>query len=43
VEVHKNARTTPHGRRLMIRRLNEGWTVAAVPATFWVDAKTMRK
>src|SRR5687767_6529588 len=25
----------------MIRRLNEGWTAAAVAATFWVDAKTV--
>ena len=28
MDVHQNAKTTPHGRRLMIERLAEGWTVA---------------
>ena len=43
MDVHQNARTTPRGRRLMIRRLAEGWTIAAVAAAFGVDAKTVRK
>ena len=43
MDVHQNARTTPHGRFLMIRRLPEGWSVAAVAAAFGVDAKTVRK
>ena len=30
MDAHQNAKTTPHGRRLMVRRLAEGWTVAAV-------------
>ncbi len=33
MNVHKNARLTPHGRLLMIRRIEEdGWTVAASAA-----------
>jgi transposase InsO family protein len=43
MDVHQNARTTPHGRLLMIRRLAEGWTVTAVAVAFGVDAKTVRK
>ena len=43
MDVHENARSTPHGRRLMIRRLAEGWTIAAVAAAAGVDAKTVRK
>jgi transposase InsO family protein len=43
MDVHQNARTTCHGRRLMIHRLAEGWTVAAVGAAFGVDPKTVRK
>jgi transposase InsO family protein len=43
MDVHQNARTTPHGRRLMIQRLAEGWTIAAVAAAAGVDPKTVRK
>jgi transposase-like protein len=43
MDVHQNARTTQHGRRLMIRRLDEGWTLAAVARAFGVDPKTVRK
>jgi transposase InsO family protein len=43
MDVHKNARTVPHGRRLMVRRLAQGWTVKAVAASFGVDARTVRK
>lgn len=43
MDVHQNARTTPHGRSLMVRRLAEGWTTAAVAAAFGVDPKTVRK
>jgi transposase InsO family protein len=43
MDVPKNARTTPHGRRLMVERLAAGWTVKAVAAGFGVDAKTVRK
>jgi hypothetical protein len=32
MDIHKNARTTPHSRMLMVQRLASGWTVAAVAA-----------
>ena len=43
MDVHSNARTTPHGRLLMVERLREGWSVAAVAAAAGVDPKTVRK
>jgi transposase len=43
MDVHRNARTTRHGRLLLIRRLPEGWSVAAVAAAMGVDARTVRK
>jgi transposase InsO family protein len=43
MDLHKNARTTPHSRRLMVERLAAGWTVQAVAAASGVDAKTVRK
>ncbi len=32
MDIHKNARTTPLCRMLMVQRLASGWTVAAVAA-----------
>ena len=43
MDVHQNARTTLHGRCLMIRRLADGWTVAEVAAAFGVTLNTVRK
>ena len=43
MDVHQNARTTPHGRRLMIERLAEGWSVARLAAAAGVTAKTVGK
>jgi transposase InsO family protein len=43
MNIHENARTTPHGRRLMADRLAAGWTVSRVAEAFGVDAKTVRK
>jgi transposase-like protein len=43
MDVHENAGTTPHRRRLMVGRLAAGRTVAAVTASFGVNPKTMRK
>ena len=43
MNVHENARTTPHSRMLMIERLRGGWTVADVAAAQGVDARTVRK
>jgi transposase-like protein len=43
MDIHQNARSTPHGRRLMIQRLAEGWTITAVAEAAGVDPKTVRK
>lgn len=44
MNAHKNARTTPFGRAVMVRRvLEEGWSVAAVATTFEVSTRTVRK
>ena len=43
MDVHQNAKTTPRGRLLMIRRLAEGWTVATVAAAAGVTLKTVAK
>jgi transposase InsO family protein len=43
MDIHENARTTPHSRMLMIERLEAGWTVAAVASAHGVDGRTVRK
>jgi len=44
MNAHKNARTTPFGRAVMVRRvLEDGWTVSAVAAAFEVSVRTVRK
>ena len=43
MDIHENARTTRHGRMLMIERLQTGWSVAAVAEALGVAAKTVRK
>jgi transposase InsO family protein len=44
MNAHKNARTTPFGRAVMIRRvLQEGWNVSAVAASCEVSTRTVRK
>jgi transposase InsO family protein len=44
MNAHKNARTTPFGRAVMIRRvLQEGWNVSAVATSFEVSTRTVRK
>jgi transposase len=44
MSTHKNARTTPHGRAVMVRRVEaEGWTAAAVAEAFAVSERTVRK
>jgi transposase InsO family protein len=43
MDIHENARTTRHGRMLMIGRLQAGWSVTAVAETLGVSAKTVRK
>ncbi len=43
MDMHKNARTTPHSRMLIVQRLAEGWSVAAVADGLGVSPKTVRK
>jgi Integrase core domain/leucine-zipper of insertion element IS481 len=43
MDTHQPARSTPLGRRLMIRRLPEGWSVAAVAAAARVTGRTVRE
>ncbi len=43
MDIHKNARTTPHSRRLMIERLAAGWSVMAVAEAQGVSCRTVRK
>ncbi len=44
MSVHKNARTIPLGRAVMVRRIEvEGWTAGAVAAAFAVSVRTVRK
>jgi transposase-like protein len=42
--AHRRARTTPHGRGLLVRRIEEeGWTAARVAEAFGVSERTVRK
>jgi transposase InsO family protein len=44
MNAHNNARATPFGRAVMVRRvLQEGWSVTAVAASFEVSTRTVRK
>ena len=43
MDSHENARTTPHGRMLIVRRLSTGQSVSAVAAAMGVTPKTVRK
>jgi transposase InsO family protein len=43
MDVHKNARTTPHSRALIAQRVHAGETVAAVARAFSICDRTVRK
>ena len=43
MDIHKNARTTLHSRMLIVQRLADGWTVAAVAQAHGISARTVRK
>jgi transposase InsO family protein len=43
MDSHENARTTPHGRMLIVQRLAEGQSVGTVAAAMGLTAKTVRK
>ena len=43
MDIHQNARTTPHSRMLMVQRLADGWTVPRWPLPSASTLKTVRK
>src|SRR2546428_13589528 len=44
MKLHGNARTCPHGRLLMVRRVEqEGWTLAAAAEAAGVSVRTVSK
>ena len=43
MDIHKNARTTPHSRALIARRVHAGEPVATVARAFSVCDRTARK
>jgi len=43
MDAHENARTTPHSRMLIVRRLSSGWSVACVAEAMGLSARTIRK
>lgn len=43
MDVHKNARTTPHSRAMIAQRVHAGESVAAVARAFSICARTARK
>ncbi len=43
MDIHKNARTTPHSRMLIVQRLADGWSVVKIAAALGVTPKTVRK
>ena len=43
MDAHENARTTPHSRRLIVDRLQQGRSVAEVAAALGVTSRTVRK
>jgi len=43
MDIHKNARTTPLSRMLIIERLNGGWSVPDVAEAAGITGKTVRK
>ena len=43
MDIHKNARTTPHGRMLIVRRLQAGQIAAQVARELGIDPRTVRK
>lgn len=43
MDSHENARTTPHSRRLIVQRLQQGQSVPEVAAALGVTSRTVRK
>jgi len=40
MKIHRNAKTTPVGRQLLLRRLEEGWTMAAATAAVGLSQRS---
>jgi transposase InsO family protein len=40
MKVHRNAKTTPVGRQLLLRRVDEGWTMAAATAAVGLSTRS---
>ena len=43
MKLHGNARTCPHSRLLMVRRVEEGWTLAQAAEAAGVSVRTVSK
>ena len=44
MHLHRNAKTTPKGRALIVQRVEgDGWTVAATASAFGVSMRTVYK
>ena len=43
MDIHENARTTPHGRMLIVQRLQAGQTAVQVARELGIDPRTVRK
>ena len=43
MDIHQNARLTPHGRAELVRRVEQGQTPKAVATAFGVCVRTVRK
>jgi transposase len=43
MDIHQNARSTPHSRAAMVRRVSGGETARVVAQSFAVSEKTVRK
>ena len=43
MRLHGNARTCPHSRRLAVRRLEQGWTLARAAEAAGVSVRTISK
>ena len=43
MKLHANARSCPNSRRLLVRRVEEGWSLAAAAEAAGVSGRTGRK
>jgi hypothetical protein len=43
MRVHRNAKTTPKMRQLIVTRVHQGWTYARIAAALGISARTVAK